>query len=127
MVSLSSLDDLDPIKLGVDEEALRKWGKKCGGCICPEVKGYRVGDSILVRIGAPLELRENIAFERRENLLILLGATQDESQEGESLNFINYICPVRVPEEYDLDSMKWGCGQDYMPHIRILIPKKTNV
>jgi hypothetical protein len=127
MVIFSSLDKLDPLDLEVDEIALQEWGKKYNGCCCPEARGYEIGDHLLLRLGIPLASKEEIGFERRGNLLTFLGGIRVDIGEEFDLRFIDYVCPVRIPEGYDLDSMTWCCGEDYAPHVRILIPKKTNV
>ena len=131
MVILSSLDKLGQLDVEIDEIALQEWGKKCKGCLCPEVRGYDIGSNLLIRLGIPFRSKESIGLARRGNLLTILGSTQ-EKPEGEeddfSLEFIDYICPIKIPREYDPDSLSWSCGEDkYGPHVRILIPRKTNV
>jgi len=129
-IEVSDLKGLEGVELEVSErelgiagKLLSVWAEDCNGFICPQVEGFHIGGYLLARVGIPVADRTAVAIGSRGNIFKIWA---DLSEEGG--RDLNYFCPFNVPEGYDLTSAQWSCeSDDYGPHVRILIPKKTNV
>jgi len=129
-VEVRGLNDLDKIILNVSEECLKEasrtldiWAEGCRGYICPQIEGFQLGDYIIAKVWIPAKERNTIAIGTMGDIF-KIWADLSEEETGD----LNYFCPFRVPDNYDLGEAKWSCESDeYGPHVRILIPRKTNV